>query len=357
VHKKKSTGEIFYVGKGSGYRAYCPSIRNKYWDSVRSKYGYDVHIEKAGMTEDDAYHEERVLIKNLLNSGVKLTNLTDGGIGGKSKKVYCSNGEMFDSVSIAALAMVGSIGSIDSIDSARSNISSCARGKSLSFMGKAWCFNGVPDAPDGRLIANRKAYGVSIYKEGGSVFLSFTDAIDHLRSQGFDCSVTGLRGAIRDGRRYLGKRWSLSPEFDEEGNVKSKSDQWRDNLGRRVAGSSGVCFLSVADAADYVAENGNPVNARANISRAARDVGRCAYGQTWSYDCSKTPEFVSPSKKMSEAKRKSVRNEKGDVFSSLTGAAKEMKSMGVLGCSRSNILRSIKSNNKKKAGDMMWEYI
>ena len=47
---KKPNGQIFYVGKGKGYRATQKSNRNAYWKRVVDKYGYNVTIFKDNMT-------------------------------------------------------------------------------------------------------------------------------------------------------------------------------------------------------------------------------------------------------------------------------------------------------------------
>lgn len=39
VHKKKTNGEVFYVGKGSGKRAWSAFGRNSLWKRTADKYG------------------------------------------------------------------------------------------------------------------------------------------------------------------------------------------------------------------------------------------------------------------------------------------------------------------------------
>jgi hypothetical protein len=76
---KKPNGQIFYVGKGKGYRATQKSNRNAYWKRVVDKYGYNVTIFKDNMTEQEAFNLEMELIEAI---GLEnLTNLTVGGDG------------------------------------------------------------------------------------------------------------------------------------------------------------------------------------------------------------------------------------------------------------------------------------
>jgi hypothetical protein len=83
VHFRNDTNQIFYVGKGSGKRAYNSQKRNDYWKNVVKKAnGYSVQIIAKNLTAEEAYNFEYRLIKELKkDSKVKLTNLVDGGKG------------------------------------------------------------------------------------------------------------------------------------------------------------------------------------------------------------------------------------------------------------------------------------
>ena len=76
---KKDNGEIFYVGKGVGYRAWAKSNRNRYWKNVSKKYGLNVVIFKDGLSHEEALELESELISAIGRDS--LTNLTDGGDG------------------------------------------------------------------------------------------------------------------------------------------------------------------------------------------------------------------------------------------------------------------------------------
>ena len=76
---KKDNGSIFYVGKGTGYRAWQFTNRNAYWKRVRKKYGINVVIFKDDMTDKDALNLEVELISVIGKEN--LTNFTDGGDG------------------------------------------------------------------------------------------------------------------------------------------------------------------------------------------------------------------------------------------------------------------------------------
>lgn len=84
LHRKKTTGEVFYVGKGTRDRAWKHSSRNGYWKKVSKKYGYTVEIVLDNLQEWYALELEKDLIsyygRKNLGDGT-LVNLTDGGEG------------------------------------------------------------------------------------------------------------------------------------------------------------------------------------------------------------------------------------------------------------------------------------
>lgn len=84
LHKKKTTGEVFYVGKGNGDRAWVSKNRNKYWKNVAAKYGYTVEIYQDNLREWYAFELEQELIlkygRRVNNTG-SLCNITTGGEG------------------------------------------------------------------------------------------------------------------------------------------------------------------------------------------------------------------------------------------------------------------------------------
>lgn len=78
-HYKADTGELFYIGKGSGNRAWDNRSRNKHWHSVVAKHGLTVKVLEDDLSENDAYNKEREIIAEI---GVhNLVNKTEGGDG------------------------------------------------------------------------------------------------------------------------------------------------------------------------------------------------------------------------------------------------------------------------------------
>lgn len=81
AHINRVTNKIFYIGKGSGERAFTSRGRNEYWCNIIKQYGgFNVEILESNLTNADAYKREAFYIKFL---GVdNLTNKMSGNIEG-----------------------------------------------------------------------------------------------------------------------------------------------------------------------------------------------------------------------------------------------------------------------------------
>lgn len=79
IHVRRTDGKVFYVGKGSGRRAWSSSGRNRHWIAVRNRHGFYAYIIKDGLAEHEAYQGESELIQFF---GLeKLATYTSGGPG------------------------------------------------------------------------------------------------------------------------------------------------------------------------------------------------------------------------------------------------------------------------------------
>lgn len=86
VHYRESDGTPFYVGKGSGKRAWTTQHRNKFWENTKNKHGIKVEILFDGLSEEETFQCERDAILEFTYLGYKLTNLTPGGEGASYKR-------------------------------------------------------------------------------------------------------------------------------------------------------------------------------------------------------------------------------------------------------------------------------
>ncbi len=85
-HRRKDTGEVFYVGIGCDDRPYSKNGRSDFWFRVVNKVGYDVEIVHTDLTWDEACELEIKYIKEFgrRDKGLgNLVNMTDGGDGSK----------------------------------------------------------------------------------------------------------------------------------------------------------------------------------------------------------------------------------------------------------------------------------
>lgn len=85
MHINKSNGEVFYVGKGYGNRAFdTKNGRNRHWKNIVKKYGFSVEFVQFGLQEWYAFELEKELIAALGRRDTRdgyLCNMTDGGEG------------------------------------------------------------------------------------------------------------------------------------------------------------------------------------------------------------------------------------------------------------------------------------
>lgn len=77
-------GEYLYYGKGSGNRYLQNSSKGRFYKFAMEKYGIQLSIVLNFFeTEKEAFEEEKFLIKNAREKGIKILNSTDGGEGSK----------------------------------------------------------------------------------------------------------------------------------------------------------------------------------------------------------------------------------------------------------------------------------
>jgi len=85
VHRRADTGEVFYIGKGSGKRYAATQGRSTFWKRIVAKHGIAIELIAYFFDEAAAFDHECMLIAEYRAGGVMLSNLTDGGDGASGK--------------------------------------------------------------------------------------------------------------------------------------------------------------------------------------------------------------------------------------------------------------------------------
>lgn len=201
-HRKATTGEVFYVGKGCGKRAWDNSKRLKHWKNTVKKHGLIVEIVHHGLQEWAAFEIERELIafygRHDLGLG-NLVNLSDGGEGPSNPSDQIRK--------LLADAQRGRVYS----DEAREKMRAAKIGRKQSAEQIQKRVEGrARAAKDGRL-KNKVGSKIS-HQETGFVFKSQMCALRWLRDFGVNApSSGGLCEAIQNNRPYKGHKFSKLP--------------------------------------------------------------------------------------------------------------------------------------------------
>ena len=87
THISKESGKIFYIGKGSGSRAYLSSCRSKEWKKT-AIFGHSIEIMAYWNTHEEALEHEKLLIACGKDLNWPLVNKTSGGQGVLGLKAF-----------------------------------------------------------------------------------------------------------------------------------------------------------------------------------------------------------------------------------------------------------------------------
>lgn len=205
VHRKASTGDVFYVGKGIKGRASAKCGRSKFWHNIVAKHGIVIQNRLGPVPEACSFTFEKILIHIIgLDS---LCNLSAGGEGGTSgykfrrdvvlrksqkcmKPVINSAGEVFPSLKAAAQRMRDAGHS----RATESHISSCCNGARHVAYGLSWSFNveTVPRLIDASSKVNENRR-FRVRASNGLVFPSVSSAAKWVRDElGVKCGTSDI---------------------------------------------------------------------------------------------------------------------------------------------------------------------
>lgn len=356
LHRRKSDGLVFYVGKGKGKRAWVLSDidrKNDHWTKTKNKHGIYVEIVKSGMTEVCAFTLKRILIHQLRKAGMPLTNMTNGGEGvsgfvsSKRIPVYCSNGMYFESM-VDASVWLRKNGWPDAN-------SSCISSASLGVKGTAYGYSWWREGDKPKVYVDHykdraRSLRKKVYCSNGMNFEHARLAADWIKeNHGINADSGHIRGACNGKHDVIyGYKWSYDDIFSGEWNYSP--------MQRVVHCSNGMKFQSVTDAAKWVRESGIGNCSASSISRACSREEATAYGFSWWYE---GEDIKSPSNTIEVIRRKvskPVLRSDGMEFKSAKEAADYMRTQGWNNACASGICRVVRKRGKSAYG-YGWEYL
>lgn len=232
THHRATDGAIFYVGKGTGRRAYKTDGRNVHWKRVVAKYGYYVTIVATGLTESEALSKEIELIAEL--GKTVLCNMTDGGEG-MSGYQHSENGKL----KIAA-SKIGKRRPPEAVAKMR-----------LTKLGK------IPSEETRRKMS-----------EARLGFKHSAEALEKMRQKAAARSAETIAKQVA---ANIGKTRS----------AEAKANMAAAQKGKKVLCSNGMTFEKINAAVDWLISQGNAKASKAAISKACKNPHKVAYGFLW----------------------------------------------------------------------------
>ena len=67
MYRRSDTNDVFYIGKGKGYRAEMINGHNDHCVKIANKYGFSIDYVKKDISEQEAFDLERELIHKYVN--------------------------------------------------------------------------------------------------------------------------------------------------------------------------------------------------------------------------------------------------------------------------------------------------
>lgn len=237
VHRRESDGSIFYVGKGTGNRAYAIARRSAYWHRIFGKYGRVVQIVASGLSEQCAFSLERAMIAYIGRG--RLCNMTLGGEGTSGRVPSTAQRQK------CSRSNKGKRPSVTSIEAA--------------------------------IIKNSKSVGTVC----GLRFSSAREAARQLFPEKSEraCAVS-ISSACRG---LCDRAYGYQFRFvDEMGNL-LPSGYAKVEVGRPVKTECGMSFESAAAATKWLTANGHPKAINSNIIQCCKGRVKSAYKYKWEY--------------------------------------------------------------------------
>jgi hypothetical protein len=250
LHKKRTNGEIFYIGKGSGRRCFVKNGRSNHWKNIVNKHGYIIEIINNNLSERESLDIEIDLIKKFK----PVCNLTNGGDGAKGFEVNDLTREKYRAAKLG-----------------KKQSDAHAKKSAIARLGK----KNKPESTEKTIAPKRK----KIINSDGVCFKSSCSAAEYMTKKLGKKCYQGIISMAANGVRNnaYGVTWSYNlssiPLFK-----KTKLNNKRVKLIEK-----NIIFDSVCSATEYLIKTIGR-GKHQGISASARSFGViCAYGFHWSY--------------------------------------------------------------------------
>lgn len=236
IHRKKSDGAVFYVGKGCKERSHSAKGRNKYWKRIVAKHGFCVEFVATGLQD---WYAMEVEIETILKHGREnLCNMTDGGDGAS-----------------------GHIKSAETIEKSR-----------------AAC-TGQKRSEETKRRQSAAATGRQMSKESVEKTASALRGRKHSPEQ-IERAASKNRGKKRTQEQIRRLSESLKGM--------KKTPEWIEKIAATkrkpvVCVTTGAVFDGIRLAVRWLAENGFPKASMKSVWKAASEPHRVAYGFKWAF--------------------------------------------------------------------------
>jgi hypothetical protein len=286
LHRRLDNGQVFYIGKGCGKRAWKKSTRSEWWKRIEAKHGRSVEIHTEGLSEREAYELEKRLIDE--HTGSILCNMRSGGLGGTQasdetrSKMSASHTGKFVSVETREKMRIASTGRVCSEETkAKLRAANLGKpGRKVSEETKAK----ISAAKKGLIRSEAHSRAISEAKKGKKLGPMSESAKESLR-----IANIGKRHSEESKRKIsaANKGRIMTPEaISNMTNANRISNAARRKI---VLCSNGHRFTHAAHAERWLRENGFPAASRTNISSCCSGRLKTAYGFTWQF-AESTPE-------------------------------------------------------------------
>lgn len=280
IHRKSTTGEVFYVGKGYGKRAWKKSTRSEWWKRIEAKHGRTVEILKDDLTEDEAFALEKETI--LRYGRLTLCNLNDGGSGGtnpseitRRKLSEARTGVKFTASHVEKLRLA-STGRKHS-DATRAKLRDLYLGKP-----------GRPHSNATKRLLSNQRKGVTFTAEHCAKISATKTGMPGTKKSAIEREAIRQRmlgNIVSDETRRKISASTMGRTHSAEALLKITASNRFNNEKRKkiVICSNGLRFACSGDAANWLRDNGFPTASRCNIISCCTGKLKTAYGFTWSH--------------------------------------------------------------------------